>query len=145
MIAPQATYDNPGFRNVPPFATHLQAAVSAKFCTAAALLGKPVQSYEFYDRFDDPEVLELAGKVELKVGADKERVRIESILHDGREHQIEGIEGETLIPTPQKMKAKFERLASGFLGKKTARVMDLVFNIDRVDKITELTDELRTA
>lgn len=145
LTAPEATYDNPGFRNIPPFATHLQAAVSAKFCTAAALLGKPVRSYEFYDRFNDSEVLDLAGKIELTAGGDNERVRIETILKDGMEHQIEGIEGETLIPTPQKIIAKFERLASDFLGKKTARVIDLILNLERVNKITELTDELRTA
>ncbi len=143
LTAPQATYDNPGFRNLPPFTAHLQAAVSAKFCTAAALLGKAVTSYEFYDRFDDAEVLELAGKIDLNVWGDNERVQIKTVLKDGSEHQIEGIEGETLSPTPEKIKAKFERLASGFLGKKTARVVDLVLNLDRVKSITQLTDELR--
>lgn len=141
---PEATFTNPGFRNVAPFTSHLQAAVSARFCTAAALLGRPVTSYEFFDEYHDPEVLKLAEKVDLIKEEDGGKVKIEVWLKAGKTYRTEGLEMEMLMPTTEKIKKKFERLAADFLGpKKTARIIDIVLNLDRVKKIRELTDELR--
>jgi len=85
------------FPNVPPFASHLQAVVSAKFCNGSALLGKPVTSYEFYDRFDDPEVLDLGERSSSGrrgPGAGANRMPL-----TGRQGApVEGMEMETLIP-----------------------------------------------
>lgn len=144
VTVPESTFHNPGFRNAGPFTTHLQAAVSARFCIAAALLAKPVTAYSFFDNYNEPEVLELAERIDLIGEKGGDKVSIEVLMRDGKQYGIEGIEGETLVPTTDKIKAKFERLASGFLGeKKTAKVIDIVLNLDQVDKIQELTYELR--
>lgn len=141
----EPTFNNPGFRNVAPFQTHLQAVTSARFCTAAALLARPVTSYEFFDEYEDPMVLELAEKIELvEEKKDNGWVQIEMFLKNGRRYKIEGIEGETLTPTADKIRKKFESLTTSFLGKrKVSRVIDLVFHLDQLKKIRELTEELR--
>lgn len=53
-------------------------------------------------------MLDLPWRIELKVGGDNGRVRTETIFKSDRGHHIEGVEGEILIPTAQKIKAKFE-------------------------------------
>lgn len=141
--APQATYTNPGFRNVAPYRTQLQARVSARFCTAAALLGKPVESHEFYDHPTDPEVLALAEKIELlEPSNDTERVFLE-VVHDGRKLDAVGVEVDTMRPTTEKIVSKFRRLAGGFLGQRTDAVIDLVLNLERAKSVRALTDQLR--
>ena len=55
----------------------------------------------------------------------------------------EGIEREILHPSQEKVVAKFKRLASGFLGTKTEKIIDQVLHLERIKKISELTDQLR--
>lgn len=77
VTSPELTHTNPGFINEGPYETHLQAVVSARFCTAAALLGRAVEDYDYYDNVGDPEVIAL-GEIELRMRTtDRHRVDVE--------------------------------------------------------------------
>lgn len=141
--APDATYTNPGYQNSAPFKTPLDARISAKFCTAAALLGKPIDQHAFYANTTEPQVLALAEKIDLlKPTEDTEHVFME-IIYDGEKYRLTGVELETMLPTTEKIVAKFKRLTADFFGKRMDQVIDTVLNLDRVAQIRELTDQLR--
>jgi 2-methylcitrate dehydratase PrpD len=140
--APELTYTNPGFQNVAPYRTHLQAVVSARFCTAAALLGRPVESHEFYDHLEDGEVLSLAERIDLQVRPeDTERIDIEVLQRDGV-RKVGGIEHDTLFPTEEKIVAKFRRLGAG-LPFDAEKIISTVMRLDEEKDIRTLTDLLR--
>ncbi len=144
LTAPDLTYTNPGFLNDKPYRTHLQAAISAKFCTAAALLGKPVESYELYDQLDEPEVLALSEKIELvNRPGDRERLDLEVVQKNGT-LRASGLEHDTLFPTNDKVLSKFRRLTAP-LPIDTERVIAVVMELEKVDDIRVLTDLLRTS
>lgn len=138
ITSPELTHTNPGFTNVAPYETHLQAVVSARFCTAAALLGRPVEEHDFYDELRDPEVLALAGKIELRPRPqDPERVEIEVVQRGGRLKAV-GIENDTLRPTPEKVIAKFRRLTAHVEGLDHDSVIDAVQRLDELTRMGEL-------
>ena len=143
-IMSESEFFYPGTNYSGPFTTRFQAIMSAQFCAAAAFSGKPVASYSFYDKgYDDPEIAELAKKVELIGEKGRERVRIEVTLQDGRKYSIEGGEADPLVPTTEKTRIKFENLAYDFLGKKKAdRIIDIILNLEKVDNVQELTRRL---
>src|SRR5690606_17541363 len=100
ILAPKDTFENPGFQNVAPYANPLQARTSASFCTAAALLGKPIDEHDFYASTTDPEVLDLAAKVELlPPPEDKERVVVTVTCDGGQIHEASVLQMEMLRPT----------------------------------------------
>jgi 2-methylcitrate dehydratase PrpD len=143
--APQATYTNPGFKNVAPFATQLQAHISARFCTAAALLGKPLESQALYQCTSDPDVLTLAEKIELlEPSDDTERVYLE-VTYDGTTLCKTGMEMDTMRPSLEKAIAKFRRLTADLPGARSGQLIDTVLNLERVKHIRELTDQLQGA
>lgn len=143
IYAPHATYTNPGFHNVAPFQTHLQARISARFTTSAALLGRPVEQYAFYYNLRDEEVLALAERIELvDVGTDADSVRID-IVCGGRTFTQHAVEMDSLLPTLEKSCAKFKRVAGQWLGPRTAQVIDLVLGLDDLRDINELARLLR--
>jgi 2-methylcitrate dehydratase PrpD len=143
--APEATYTNPGFKNVAPFATQLQARISARFCTAAALLGKPLESQALYQRTSDPDVLALAEKIELlEPSDDTERVYLE-VAYDGITLRKTGMEMDTMRPSLEKAIAKFRRLTADLPGARSGQLIDTVLNLERVKHIRELTDQLQGA
>jgi 2-methylcitrate dehydratase PrpD len=141
--APELTYTNPGFTNVAPYKTHLQAVVSARFCAAAALLGRPVETHDFYDQLEDREVLALAEKIHLESReSDRERVDIEVVQRNG-EVRAGGIEHDTLFPTQDKILAKFLRLTQPLPGVPAQEIIDVVMRLEKVRDIRELTDLLQ--
>lgn len=141
--APELTYTNPGFTNVAPYKTHLQAVVSARFCAAAALLGKPVETHDFYDQLEDRDVLALAEKIHLESReSDRERVDIEVVQRNGEVH-AGGIEHDTLFPTQDKILAKFRRLTAPLPGVPAQEIIDVVMRLEEVRDIHELTDLLQ--
>lgn len=138
ITSPELTHTNPGFTNAAPYETHLQAVVSARFCTAAALLGRPVEEHDFYDRLGDAEVLALAEKIELRPRPrDAERVEIEVVQRGGRLKAV-GIENDTLRPTPDKVIAKFRRLTANVEGLDRDAVVETVLRLDQVTRIRDL-------
>jgi 2-methylcitrate dehydratase PrpD len=144
LTSPELTHTNPGFTNVAPFGTHLQAAVSARFCTAAALLGRPVDKHECYDALQDREVIALAEKIELRPRPeDRDRLDIE-VTAGGKTVKVSGIENDTLRPTPEKVLAKFRRLTEGS-GVDAERVIEAVMGLDSASSLAELTRLLRPA
>jgi 2-methylcitrate dehydratase PrpD len=143
ILAPKDTFENPGFQNVAPYANSLQARTSASFCTAAALLGKPIDEHDFYARTTDQEVLALAARVELlPPSPDKERVTVR-VASDGETYEMSALQMEMLRPTTGKVIEKFHRLAGPEFGQKAERVVDAVMQLDRAKHIGELTDLLR--
>lgn len=148
IFAPLATFTNPGYTNTAPFHTPLQARISARFCVAAALLGRPVDQYKFYEHTDDAEVLALAGKIDLieppaQLAQDGDEVRLE-IVAAGHTYCRAGVEMDMLRPSTERVVAKFRRLAEAYLGKHTEQVVELVFGLERLTHIRQLTDTLRS-
>ncbi|WP_144634685.1 MmgE/PrpD family protein [Bordetella genomosp. 13] len=130
--APLPTLTNPGYTNVAPFLAPLQARISARFTVAAALLGRPVDQYAYYDNVDDAEVLALAERIELlEPGAGQDgRVDVE-VTCAGASYQASGLEMDSLTPTADKVAAKFRRL--------TAHLPE-----DRADAVLRMVDELES-
>lgn len=138
--SPELTHTNPGFTNEAPFASHLQAAVSARFCVAAALLGRPVESYEFYDDPTDPEVLALAGRIDLVMRPeDRERVEVEVGLRGGETVRESAVEMDMLRPSKERVVAKFRRLAGPVPGIDAERVLEAVMRLETTEDVSAFT------
>ncbi len=145
ITSPELTHTNPGFTNVAPFRTHLQAVVSARYCTAAALLGRDVETHECYDALDDREILDLCERFELRLRAsDTERVDVEVVLAN-ETLSASGIENDTLRPTAEKVIAKFGRLTARLAGVDAERIVERVMRLDRTNDIGELVELLPPA
>ncbi|CAN7767908.1 MmgE/PrpD family protein [Caballeronia sp. LjRoot31] len=141
----ELTYTNPGFTNVAPFTSALRARVSARFCVAAALLGKPIDEHDFYACVDDPDVLALAARIDLVLdpqSVDTVRVAVE---HGGHTLALTGIEGETLRPSREKVIAKYRRLTSEILGPKTETVLRQILDLEHLPHLHDLMGSLRGA
>jgi 2-methylcitrate dehydratase PrpD len=139
QMTPDPSYSNPG-----PFTSRLQAASSAPFNLAATLLGRPITDYAFYDNYDDPEVLKLAKKVRIVRKKEGDTTRIEVTLRSGKRYMVEEGNVGFLVPTTDRVKAKFARLASDSLGEnKVNRITDIVLNLSEVPDISQLTRELQ--
>lgn len=144
VTSPELTHTNPGFTNVAPYQTHLQAVVSARFCTAAALLGRPVDEHDYYDELQDPELLALAEKIELRMREhDKDTVDIEVYQTDGI-IRASGIENETLFPSLDKVVAKFYRITAQLSGLDRDRIIQTVMSLEKLDNIEDLMKLLVT-
>ncbi len=138
VIKPDSSYSNPG-----PFTSRLPAIASAPFSLAASLLGRPVTDYAFYDDYNDPEVLELAKKVKLVAEKGRSATKIEVTLKNGEKYSMEQGGTEFLVPTTDRVRAKFAGLTSNLLGKnKVDRITDIVLNLDKVSNIRQLSQEL---
>jgi 2-methylcitrate dehydratase PrpD len=140
---PRATYTNPGLLNVAPYATPLQARISAKFTVAAALLGRPIHEHDFYANTGDPDVLALSHKIDLEENREDNESAYMQIVCDGKTYDVAGTEAETLRPTTEKIIAKFKRLTANFLGTQADAVLDAVLHLDSIRDIREVTDLLR--
>ena len=139
------TFTNPGFQNVAPFANQLKARVSARFCIAAAMLGRPIDAFEFYDQVDDQELLALAERIDLVVDPARADSVTIAIATPAGVITNEGSEGETLHPTEAKVVTKFRRLVSPVLGADAEHVLGEVMNLEHQPDIRRLTERLRPA
>lgn len=126
-----------------PFTSRIQAVVSAQFLTASALLDKPVASHTFFDNYNDPEVVELTKKIELVGEKGRDSTTVEVTLRDGRQYSIQSSGVEVIVPTANRIMAKFDHIASAVLGKeKAGKISNIVSNLDTVNNIRQLTKEL---
>jgi 2-methylcitrate dehydratase PrpD len=126
-----------------PFTSQFQAQMSMQFCAAATLLGRPVKSLSFFaEQFDDPEVAELAAKVELACEEGRTKPRFEVYTSDGR---VLAAEEETVdqgprAPSWENVEHKFKELAVDFLGeKKMGQIIALVNDLEKIKNLRELT------
>ncbi len=117
-----------------PFRTMTQAVLSTQFGAAAAFLGKPVTSYKFYfDCFDDEEVNAFAHRVRVVGEQDRVIPNITVKLNNGKELSLEQDFASELIPTEEKVVAKFNLLALPIIGK--ARADEIIDTALRLPKI----------
>ncbi|WP_346658680.1 hypothetical protein [Bradyrhizobium sp. 143] len=79
-------YDGPGIMADPPYRSMIQAAMSAKFTSISALLGKPVTELRYIrESFGDRDVEEITKKTSLLVTeSDADGIKVEVHLKDGR-------------------------------------------------------------
>jgi len=130
-----------------PFETQFQALMSMQFCTAAAVLGKPVTSAKFFaEHYNDPEVGELAKKVELMEEEGRSLPLLEVHTIDGKIYTTgeEMPDRSIYIPTKENMADKFRLLCTDFFGEKnTNQIIDIIMDMDKVDNIRRLTAKLR--
>ncbi len=130
----------------PPYTNDHQATMSAQFCLASALFGKPVESHKFFEEsYDDADIAELAAKIEL-VGELREGrgPRIEVYLKDGRQYSIEEDVSDILIPTWENTEAKFRGSAAEALRQeRIPELVGLIKNMDSLEDIRQLTHKLR--
>lgn len=141
--SPELTHTNPGFTVVAPFTTHLQAVVSARYCTAAALLGRPVETQGCYDTLQDPEILALCERIDLVMRReDAARVDLEVTLDTGETLRAGGVEMDTLRPTHEKVVAKFRRNTAGIPDLDADRVLETVLGLERLRDVSALTSLL---
>lgn len=126
-----------------PATNQFQAQMSMQWCAAAAILGRPVDSFSFYaEHYDDPEVNALARKVELTWEWNRAKPRFEVYTIDGRiligEEEV--VNREPLIPTIEKMEKRFMAFSSEYLGEEKARkIVDTVLNLENIEDIRQLT------
>lgn len=141
--APSLTLSNPGYQNVAPYASPLKARISARFTVAAALLGRPIDTYAYYDQTDDSQVLALADKIDLLApGPDQQgRVDIEITCGDAT-YSASGMEMDTLRPSTDKVIAKFQRLTADLAPEKSERLLQTVLSLQDLQQIDGLTSQL---
>jgi 2-methylcitrate dehydratase PrpD len=138
------TYTNPGFTNLPPYASSLKARVSARFCLAAALLGRPIDEFGFYENYADAEVLALGERIDLVLDPARTDTVTVALDYDGHRFSVEGSEGATLKPNREKIVAKYRRLARPVLADPhTAEVEEGVLNLQEQTDLHALASRLR--
>ncbi|UWU83096.1 MmgE/PrpD family protein [Bradyrhizobium yuanmingense] len=137
-------YDAPGIQAAPPYHNMVQALLSARFTSIAALLGKPVtDSRYFKESFGDPDVEEIAHKTTLLTAeAGGETVTVEVVLKNGQTHTLRSSD----IPDTSwdvDLTSRFERLAAPRLQGATRSVLDLVAKLDSAPDIGALMQLVR--
>jgi 2-methylcitrate dehydratase PrpD len=140
------TTSYPGSNSTGPFTGYFNAIMSMQFSIAATILGRPVGTTALYaEHFHDSEIAELAAKTELVEEDGRTRISLEVYTENGKVFTVEEdpISLEAFIPSRTKSEDTFMKLASPYLGEKTAHsVIELVMNLDRMDDIHELTATL---
>ncbi|MBV7485003.1 MmgE/PrpD family protein [Bordetella sp. BOR01] len=143
--APELTLSNPGYQNVAPYASPLKARISARFTVAAALLGRPVDTYAYYDNTGDGPVLALAEKIHLLEPEPGQGGRVDvQITCNGVGYSASGQEMDTLKPTADKVVAKFRRLTADLAPEKTERLLQTVLGLQDLQQIDGLSAQLET-
>ena len=147
-VVERASLKKKGYAGVdacPPYKNVFQALLSIQFCLAAALLGRPVDSYQFFfEHYDDPEVADLAKKIEIVGEEGREILRIELHYKDGTQQHIEKDASEILIPTWENTEAKFRKMAAGALSEgRISEIIHLMHKLETVENIRQFSDKLR--
>jgi 2-methylcitrate dehydratase PrpD len=127
----------------PPYENMLQAQLSAKFTTIAALLDRPVSELAYYrDHFDDPGVRAVIERSSFVAG---ERTDIEIVvsLRSGESVRLAAEQGFGKAG-PDVVQGRFLSLTSAYLGDRAEAVRTLVGSLETLDDVQELTAYLRT-
>lgn len=146
LRAPELTLTNPGYTNVAPYQTPLKARISARFTVAAALLGRPVDEYGYYDNITDAEVLALSDRIDLLDPAADQAGRVDlDVVCAGVSYAASGLEMDSLTPTTEKIVAKFKRLTAHLPSNRSEELLRLVLALEDLRDIGELMALLRSA
>jgi 2-methylcitrate dehydratase PrpD len=142
--APWLTLTNPGYTNVAPHQTPLKARISARFTVAAALLGRPVDEYAWYENTSDAQVLALSDRIDLLDPAPDQDGRVDlEVVCAGTTYRASGLEMDSLTPTTENIIAKFRRLTAHLPASRSESLLQTVLAIEDVRHIGELTALLR--
>lgn len=144
VTRPATEYSAPGALAIPPHHNMLQAQMSARFTSIAALLGKPITELRYFrESYGDRDVEEVAQKTSLFVAErDVDGITVEVVSKDGatatmRSADVADMNWDTDLD------AKFERLASPRLHAATRSVCDVVASLESAPDIGKLMQLVR--
>ena len=134
----------PGVAGMPAHGNALQLQMSARFTTAAALLGRPVDSAGWFEHAaDDAEVAALANGMELVTHA-ATGIRIEVTLRDGRREVAEAGAETALVFSSERIAAAFSARVHPVLGEdRTAEAAALLGELPRLATLERLASLFR--
>lgn len=137
----------PGVEYHGPFETIDWALLSKPFMLGAAVITKDLQVETYLNRLNDPEILEIAGMVRLV--ADKNfgalDTEIQFITKDGQvfKGDLNMVNLADLMLVRDSVIKKFHGLAEQFIdSSKIDEIADMVFNLEKLNNISELTQKL---
>jgi 2-methylcitrate dehydratase PrpD len=131
-----------------------EAQFSIPFSVAAALTYGDASIFQFTnERVREPAMRNMMERIRVEINPELDRLLStkrgatgEVILNDGRSYRdsLDFARGEPELPlTLEEVEEKFNLLAGGVLGKRTSQVIDTVFNLDRLKRVSELTTLLK--
>ena len=144
LTVPASTRATAGKDSLPPYRNMTMAQMSLRFCVAAALLGRPVTSYEYFrDHYNDAEVEELAYRTQV-VGEEGRRiVALEVRLQEGKSIRLEEDRSYKWKPNTQALEKFFHETTKSVLDRsKGERIVDTIMGLDAVKDIHELTAQV---
>jgi 2-methylcitrate dehydratase PrpD len=141
---PNGVY-SPSVLGEPPYTSMLQAQMSAKFTAVAALLGRPVDQVDYYEKeFADLMVESVVRRSQVLVGDGESGIVVEVYLRDGNEVRIELAADAQIDWNRMSAADRFREHALGVLGsRKTQEFVQGVEQLESVSDIRELTRLLR--
>ena len=129
-----------------PFVNDYQPPMSNQFTTAAAILGRPVKSFDYYQKnYNDVEVAELTKKFEIIREDGRDKYRFEVYTKDGKIHvaEEETIDMALYEPESGRLMKKFTDLASPVIGEqKATSIRDQIMSLDEVSDVCEFLNQL---
>ena len=128
----------PGVAALPAPGNALQLQMSARFTCAAALLGRPVGSADWFETaMHDAEVCALARAIELVTHA-APGIRIDVALRDGRREVAEAGAETALVFSSAHIDAAFTERVRPLLGDNTAEAGALLNELPRLESLEHL-------
>lgn len=129
----------PGVAAATPPVNALQLQMSARFTTAAALLGKPVKSAVWFAQAQgDSQVAALAEKIEI-VTHDSPGIRIEVLFRDGRRELAEAGADTALVFSSERVSTAFIARVRPVLGERTEEAAALLAELPQLQTLDRLT------
>ena len=134
--------NSPGVSRSAPFNNPLSAQMSARFTSAAALLGRPVHDPWFFQRhFNDPEVIGLTDRIELVPSKD-DSVTVSLTLKDGTKIRLDADKSGRLFPSDDAIRSSFLQRADSMIGHRAETAAKLIDKLDQLKTIRPLTDAM---
>ncbi len=129
----------PGVSAATPHFNALQLQMSARFTTAAALLGKSVDSAAWFAQaLNDDQVAALAEKIEI-VAHEAPGIRIEVLFRDGRRELAEAGADTALVFSSERVSAAFIARVRPVLGERTEEAAALLAELPQLQTLDRLT------
>ena len=127
-----------------------EAQFSIPFSVAAVLVHGDAGLFRFTDeQVRDPEICEIMERIQVEINPELDTLLPEKrgavgeiIAKDGCTYRdsVDFAHGEPESPlSPEEIEAKFNLLAGDVLGEKTSQVIDIVYRLEKLERINELT------